>query len=136
MQEHTVHEPVSPAPAEEEDPPDSSDVDDHSDVLNHPRGTSIRTHVPYTLKVQFDSAMTEEHVRRAIRTLYEARPGKLSTCLPTPTLLRLGITRSSRGESRYTLEGAPATPTYGFRIILERDGSTRRVRLWPADYSV
>ena len=105
-------EPVSRAPADDEDPPDSSDEDDHSDALNHPRGRAIRTHVLYTLKVQFDSAMTEEHVRRAVRTLYEARPGKLSTCLPRPALLRLGITRTSRGESRYTFKLAPATPTY------------------------
>ena len=103
MQEHTVPEPVSPSPADEEDPPDSSDEDDDSNALNH---------VLYTLKVQFDSAMTEEHVRRAVRTLYEARPGKLSTCLPRPALLRLGITRTSRGESRYTFKLAPATPTY------------------------
>ena len=128
-------EPVSPAPVEEEHTPDSSDEDDHPDALNHPGGSRFGL-TCHTLKVQFDSAMTEEHVRRAVRTLCEARPGKISTCLPRPTLLRLGITRSSRGESQYTLKRAPATPTYGFRIILERDGSTRSVRLWPADYSV
>ena len=130
---------ISPAPADEENPPGSSDESEEERVRSG-GGTRPRQGVDELATIDTDDDVADDEVLLPLEvpasySLVSSAPAALTRALAhQEILLRLGmgwfrgvITRKAQART---------SDRYDFKVFLETDGSTRSVKLPLAKYSV